>query len=138
MTIYLRRPTLTCFVPEGCSTYKSFPILPVEAPKTAQQQSIGELLKENWTVLTVFGRSDSKLQKETKNFGLALEECKKPLTEKLDRELTEWNDRLDIAKRNRCKPLDQIDFDKVLEGAVDLKRYTLFLSTQITELMPQP
>lgn len=84
-----------------------------------------------------------------------LNDTRTPLTTEMDREMNEWNRQTDIAKATRVRVnYTEMDFDAILvsqnaslksiqfltfqEGAVVLKRYALYLTTQACELMPQP
>ncbi|CAR97853.1 DUF2959 domain-containing protein [Caenorhabditis elegans] len=110
-------------------------VLNDEVVSAINNPSVVQLLEHDISLLTLFGTSECRLNKQIKSLAYALDETKNRLTDKLEKELTEWNSLAYDAKEVRLRAIKQIDFHEILKADVTLKRYTLYLTTQISELM---
>ncbi|CAI2356543.1 unnamed protein product [Caenorhabditis sp. 36 PRJEB53466] len=124
--------------PENMARYKWRAALYLEPFDPQNPPKIEALLKTQAHVFFCYGESDIKLNRELNRFSYALEDARQPLTEKLNDDLTEWAHIRENACTVRCRANYDKNLAAVLKCAVDIKRYTLYLSTQITELQPPP
>ncbi|EFO89643.1 hypothetical protein CRE_07463 [Caenorhabditis remanei] len=137
---FFRRTTLTStLAPEDYTMWDGIPVFTDDAMEARLNSKICINLEDRDTVLSCFASSDCKLHGETKHFEIAMNQTKTMLTPEMITELTFWMDEYSKAKTIRVRAnREPINYEAVLNGAVVVKRYALYLTTQSTELMPKP
>uniref|UniRef100_A0A1I7T5Q7 U3 small nucleolar RNA-associated protein 11 n=1 Tax=Caenorhabditis tropicalis TaxID=1561998 RepID=A0A1I7T5Q7_9PELO len=135
----LRRTTLTSVAAPG--DYKmegGIPILTKEKMEALRAPHIEDRLKHKETVLSSFAYAEMRLYKQQKMLHRAFLFTGKPLTKKMNMELEKLDAQFIQVKTDRAAANKEMDFDKILKGIVMIDLYTLYLTTQCSELMTKP